>query len=69
MPEATEKATRVGILALITPVMTLTLGRWVAKTKWMPTARAIWAKRTMPISISLAATTIKSANSSITKTM
>ena len=28
-------------MALITPVMTLTDGRWVAITRWMPTARAI----------------------------
>ena len=33
MPEATEKAMRAGILALIKPVMTSTLGRWVAKIK------------------------------------
>ena len=33
------KASRVGMFALMTPVMTLTDGRWVAITRWMPTAR------------------------------
>ena len=32
----TEKAMRDGMLALITPVMTSTDGRWVASTRWMP---------------------------------
>jgi len=36
---------RVGMLALIRPVITSTLGRWVAKIKWMPAARALRAKR------------------------
>ena len=40
--EDTAKARRAGMLALMTPVMTLTDGRWVAMTRWMPTARAIW---------------------------
>ena len=45
----TAKAMRAGMLALITPVRTLTLGRWVAMTRWMPTARAIWAMRVMRV--------------------
>ena len=32
-----EKASRDGTLALISPVTTSTLGRWVASTRWMPT--------------------------------
>ena len=43
----TANATRAGMLALITPVITLTLGRWVATIRWMPTARAFWAMRVM----------------------
>ena len=39
--EETANAIRLGTLALITPVITSTLGRWVARTKWIPTARAI----------------------------
>ena len=31
---------RAGMFALISPVITSTLGRWVAKTKCIPTARA-----------------------------
>ena len=34
--EETEKAMRLGMLALMTPVMTSTDGRWVAMTRWMP---------------------------------
>ena len=60
----TEKAMRLGMLALITPVMTSTDGRWVAITRWMPTARAIWAMRTMESSTSRAATIMRSFNSS-----
>ena len=62
--EDTEKAMRLGMLALITPVMTSTDGRWVAMTRWMPTARAIWAMRTMESSTSRAATIMRSFNSS-----
>ena len=35
----TENASRLGTLALMTPVMTSTDGRCVAITRWMPTAR------------------------------
>ena len=43
--EATENAMRVGIFALMTPVMTFTDGRWVAITRCMPAARASCARR------------------------
>ena len=67
--EETEKAMRLGMLALITPVMTSTDGRWVAITRWMPTARAIWAMRTMESSTSRAATIMRSFSSSTTTRM
>ncbi len=40
--EITLKETRDGKFALITPVSTSTEGRWVAKIRWIPAARAIW---------------------------
>ena len=40
-----SKAIRLGMLALIRPVMTSTLGRWVATIRWMPAARAFCAMR------------------------
>ena len=46
----TAKARRAGTLALMRPVMTLTDGRWVAITRWMPTARAIWPAGRSPTS-------------------
>ncbi len=67
--EATEKARRLGMLALITPVITSTDGRWVAMTRWIPTARAIWAMRTIASSTSRPATIIRSLSSSTTTTM
>ena len=65
----TENASRLGMLALITPVITSTDGRCVAMTKWMPTARAICAIRQMLASTSRAATIIRSFSSSTTITM
>ena len=65
----TWKLTRVGKFALMVPVMTSTEGRWVAMTIWMPAARAIWARRCTAPSISLPATSIRSAISSTTTTM
>jgi len=58
--EETENAIRLGTFALMTPVMTSTEGRCVASTRWMPTARAIWAMRTTESSTSRAATIIRS---------
>ncbi len=57
------------MLALMTPVITLTDGRWVATTRWMPTARAIWAMRQIESSTSRAATIMRSESSSTTMRM
>ena len=65
----TANAMRAGMLALMTPVMTLTDGRCVATIRWMPTARAFWAMRVMLSSTSRAATIIRSLSSSTTTTM
>lgn len=51
------------------PVITSTDGRWVAMTRCMPAARAIWAKRQMESSTSLGATIIRSASSSMMMTI
>ena len=67
--EMTRNATRDAKFALMTPVMTSTDGRCVAKTRWMPTARAICASRWTGASTSRGALTIRSANSSTTTTM
>ncbi len=45
--DGTRKAMRQAKLFLIVPVMTSIDGRWVAMTRWMPTARASWARRPM----------------------
>ena len=68
MPEATLKAMRQGMLDLIRPVTTLAWGRWVARIRWMPTARAFWAMRMIEPSTSLLVI-IRSASSSMMKTM
>ncbi len=65
----TAKAMRAGMFALITPVITFTLGRCVATMRWMPTARAFWASRVIASSTSRAATIIRSLSSSTTTTM
>ena len=67
--EETEKASRDGMFALMTPVMTSTEGRWVAMTRWIPTARAICAIRQIDSSTSRAATIIRSFSSSTTMRM
>ena len=67
--EATWKAMRDGKFALITPVMTFTEGRWVARMMWMPTARDFWARLISEVSTSAGAVSIRSANSSMTMTM
>ena len=59
---------RDGTLALIRPVTTSTLGRWVASTRWMPAARASWVIRTTASSTSRGAIIIRSASSSTTTT-
>ena len=60
---------REGKLALMRPVMTSTDGRWVARMRWMPTARAIWARRVIDSSTSWAEIIMRSASSSMTITM
>ena len=67
--EATWKAMREGRLALMTPVMTFTDGRCVAMMRWMPAARASWARRAMLVSISAGAIIMRSASSSMMATM
>ena len=61
----TANAMRLGILALMMPVMTSTEGRWVAMTRCIPAARAICANRQMESSTSLGAAIIRSASSSM----
>ena len=65
----TRNEMRAGRFALIRPVMTSTDGRCVARIRWMPTARAICARRAIDSSTSLLATIIRSASSSMTTTM
>ena len=67
--DVTWKLMRVGKLALMVPVMTSTEGRCVAMIRWMPAARAICASRCTAPSISLPATSMRSAISSTTTTM
>ena len=67
--DATRNAMRAGRFALMRPVITSTDGRCVARIRWMPTARAICARRAIDSSTSLLATIIRSANSSMTTTM
>ena len=62
----TAKAIREGTFALIIPVMTSTDGRWVASTRWMPTARDFCARRMTASSTSCGETIIRSASSSMT---
>ena len=67
--DCTRNEIREGRFALMRPVMTSTDGRCVARIRWMPTARAIWASRAIDSSTSLLATIIRSASSSITTTI
>ena len=55
---------RIGRFDLMRPVSTSTLGRCVAMTRWMPTARDFCDRRVTCVSTSLAATIIRSASSS-----
>ena len=63
---ATRKLMRDGKFALIKPVITSTLGRCVASTRCMPTARAICARRVTLSSTLARSSIIRSASSSIT---
>ena len=67
--DAIANAIRLGKLALIRPVTTLTDGRCVASTMWIPVARAFWASRTIGSSTFLPSRIIRSASSSMTMTM
>ena len=67
--EVTLNAIRAGKLALIVPVMIFVVGRCVAMTMCIPTARANWAIRAMGSSTSLPAVIIKSPNSSMMTTI
>ena len=67
--DVTWKEMRVGKFALMVPVITSTEGRCVAMMTWMPAARAICARRCTAASISLPATIIRSAISSMTTTI
>ena len=60
---------RAGMLTLIVPVITSVDGRWVASTRWMPTARDFCASRMIESSTSAGAIIIRSASSSITQRM
>ena len=67
--DATRNAIRLGKFALINPVMTFTLGRCVARIRWMPMARAFCASSASGVSISPCTVIMRSASSSITTTM
>ena len=69
IPEATLKAIRAGKLALIRPVTTSVEGRCVARTIWIPAARAFWAKRAIGCSASRPAVIIRSDHSSTISTI
>ena len=62
---ATRKLMRAGKFALIRPVITSTLGRCVASTRCMPTARAICARRVTLSSTLRPSSIIRSASSSM----
>ena len=66
--DAVAKATRAGIFALMSPVMTSTDGRCVATTRWMPVARASCEMRVMAFSTWIGALIMRSASSSMTMT-
>ena len=66
---ATWNAMRDGMFALMSPVITSTDGRCVARIRWMPAARAFCAMRAISSSIFLPVTIIRSASSSMTTTM
>ena len=67
--DATRNAIRLGKFALIRPVMTFTLGRCVARMRWMPMARAFCASMAIGVSTSPWTVIMRSAISSITTTM
>ena len=66
---ATAKLILDGMFALTTPVITSVEGLWVATIKWIPAALAICVILIIESSTSLAATSIRSASSSIITTI
>ncbi len=78
MREVTRKAIRMGKLALMRPVITSTVGRWVARITCKPAARPFWARRITEVVMLRASALdsgpaptdmVRSAYSSITTTM
>ena len=67
--DATRNAMRLGKFALIRPVMTFTLGRCVARMRWMPIARAFCASIAIGVSTSPCTVIMRSAISSMMTTM
>ena len=68
MAEAVANATRAGMFALMSPVITSTEGRCVATTRWMPVARASWEMRVIAFSTWIGADIMRSASSSMIRT-
>ncbi len=69
MADAVANAIRAGMFALMSPVMTSTEGRCVATTRWIPVARASCARRVMAFSTWIGADIMRSASSSMMRTM
>ncbi len=69
MREVTWNEMRAGKFALMRPVMTSTDGRWVARIRWMPAARAFCASRVIDSSTSRPTVIMRSASSSMMMTM
>jgi len=67
--DATRNAIRLGKFALISPVITFTLGRCVARMRWIPIARAFCASIAIGVSTSPCTVIIRSAISSMMMTM
>ncbi len=65
----TLKQMRAGRFDLMSPVMTSTVGFWVATTRWMPAARDFCASRMTCPSTSLRIIIMRSAISSMKTTM
>src|SRR6266853_1497162 len=63
--DTTRNPIRLGKFALIRPVMTFTLGRCVARMRWIPIARAFCASIASGVSISPCTVIMRSASSSI----
>ncbi len=67
--DATRNAIRLGKFALMRPVMTFTDGRWVARIRWIPIARAFCASIASGVSTSACTVIMRSASSSMTMTI